>query len=125
MQAPRTFQEWLYHAPTEYLVCRDIGHKWPSDGWAGHHVDNQQDGSVMLHMICERCGLPRLRYVGPRGEINANWNRYDYSKVKGYQYSEDGFVLNKERRMELRRELRRRAEEGRKSAVVPISFRVG
>jgi hypothetical protein len=107
-----SFEEWLFNAPTAYLICRDLGHKWPSEGWRGDSIDRQRDGSVMLNMKCERCGLPRARYVGPRGEIEAKYNRMDYSKCPGYLYSSDGFVLDKGRRMQLRRELRRRDEEG-------------
>jgi hypothetical protein len=107
-----SFEEWLFNAPTAYLICRDLGHKWPSGGWSGDSVDRSRDGSVMLHMSCERCGLPRARYVGPMGEINASFNRMDYAKVPGYLFSEDGFVLDKNRRMQLRRELRRRDDEG-------------
>jgi hypothetical protein len=123
-----SFEDWLLQAPTAYLICRDFGHKWPSDGWSGDSVDQQRDGGVMLHMLCERCGLPRARYVGPHGEINAAYNRMDYSKIPGYLFSGDGFVLDRSRRMQLRRELRRRDKEGVQfdeveTTVRPVVFR--
>jgi len=120
-----SFEQWLANAPTEYLICRDMGHAWPNDGWAGDHCENRRDGSHMLHMICERCGLPRERYIGGQGEIDSKWNRLHYDKIPGYLFSDDGFVLNRERRMQLRRELLRRATEERHKRVVPIPFRIG
>jgi hypothetical protein len=108
-----SFDQWVKQAPTEYLMCRDTGHLWAGDGWEGDNVEKLEMGAVMLHAACERCTLPRARYIGPYGEIDGSLNWYDYKKVPGYLYqpkSGTGYSLGKSDRMKIRVELRRRSQ---------------
>lgn len=110
----RSFEEWLKAVPGEYLQCRDLGHMWRGDGWEGDNVEKLPHGACMLLMTCDRCGLPRDRYIGPFGEIDGSLNRYHYDKVPGYLYQDDqgeGYALGKKDRMKIRAELRRRSQE--------------
>jgi hypothetical protein len=108
-----TFAEWVRSAPTEYLLCRDTGHMWRGDGWEGDHVEKIEMGAVLLHSDCDRCGLPRARYIGPYGEIDSSLNVYGYHKVPGYLFRDEASPgpLSKGARMKIRLELKRRAQE--------------
>ena len=115
-----SFEEWLRTVPTEYLLCRDVGHPWRGDGWEGDNVEKLPHGACMLLMTCGRCGLPRDRYIGPFGEIDGSLNRYHYDKVPGYLYRDEdgsGYALDKADRMKIRAELRRRSQEQAASAA--------
>jgi hypothetical protein len=106
-----SFEEWMRAVPIEYLLCRDTGHVWLGDGWQGDNVEKIEQGAVMLHGNCDRCGLGRARYIGPFGEINSALNWYSYDDVPGYLYHADSFAIGKAERMKIRLELRRRSQE--------------
>ena len=118
---PKTFQEWVLHAPTAYLVCRASGHNFADDdnSWIGQNVKWAKDGSCMLYQVCPRCALPCDRYIGPMGEVDGNRNVYHYDLVQNYPYLFHGHedlasrTSPKERKMLVRVELRRRKTEGK------------
>jgi hypothetical protein len=116
----KSFEEWLKAVPTEYLLCRDTGHIWPGDGWEGENVEKLPHGACMLNGVCDRCRLPRDRYIGPYGEVDGSLNRYHYDQVPGYLYQDEegsGYALDKKDRMKVRVELRRRSQERAASAA--------
>lgn len=116
----KSFEEWLKAVPTEYLLCRDLGHVWTGDGWQGDSVEKLPHGACMLIMDCDRCALGRDRYIGPFGEIDGSLNRYHYDKAPGYLYQDDqgeGYALDKKDRMKIRAELRRRSQEDAAAAA--------
>lgn len=118
---PKTFEEWVQHAPLAYLMCWDGGHRY--DEWMGKSATWQDDGSVMLRQECLSCGLPRDRWIGAAGQIDGNRNKYHYHLMGKFSYpylfrDTGPFGMpGKAKRARIRVEIRdRRLTEGRPSA---------
>lgn len=87
--APTPLSEQIHELPLEYLLCRDIKHKWSvPKGFFKVEVEGGVRGALYVEreVVCERCGLPRIELF----RVHARWMeklsyKYDYSKVPGYR----------------------------------------
>lgn len=72
MTKPDEHPQTIDDIPTEYLICRDLGH-----AWAPHDVKiSRKYGEIHRVLQCRQCPTQRTQVLGIDGGLKKN--RYEY-----------------------------------------------